>query len=151
MKRVEYIRDKLQEYRSVVLDVITASCHAALYQQGFTYDDRNVPPFQIIRGKPTGGMSYTEKANKRKYCERLAWYVFKRFLVFIRYTQPVVIVPTTLAGHKPGKQGLSPLPGLKEQNRGSEAPLRHNTRVRRQALGPYLRGDLFPHGEVHDS
>ncbi|XP_052746778.1 dynein axonemal heavy chain 6 [Bicyclus anynana] len=72
MKRLEYVREKLQEFRSVVLEVVTAACHAALYHQGFTYDDRNVPPFQIIRGKPTGGMSYTEKANKRKYCERLA-------------------------------------------------------------------------------
>ncbi|XP_049884905.1 dynein axonemal heavy chain 6 [Pectinophora gossypiella] len=75
MKRIEYIRDKLTEYRSVVLDVITQACHTALYIQGFTYDDRHVPPFQIIRGKPTGGMSYTEKANKRKYCERLACFI----------------------------------------------------------------------------
>lgn len=75
MKRVEYIREKLLAFRSIVLEVVTAACHAALYQQGFTFDDRNVPPFQIIRGKPTGGMSYTEKANKRKYCERLAWLV----------------------------------------------------------------------------
>lgn len=73
MKRVEYIRGKLIEFRCIVLDVITAACHTALFQQGFTYDDRNVTPFQMIRGKPTGGMSYTEKANKRKYCERLAW------------------------------------------------------------------------------
>ncbi|XP_053624487.1 dynein axonemal heavy chain 6 isoform X1 [Plodia interpunctella] len=72
MKRVEYIREKLSEFRTVVLDIVTQACHTALYQQGFVYDDRNIPPFQIIRGKPTGGMSYTEKANKRKYCERLA-------------------------------------------------------------------------------
>ncbi|CAH2103550.1 unnamed protein product [Euphydryas editha] len=75
MKRVEYIREKLSAFRSIVLEVVTAACHAALYQQGFTFDDRNVPPFQIIRGKPTGGMSYTEKANKRKYCERLACFI----------------------------------------------------------------------------
>ncbi|CAH0703556.1 unnamed protein product [Spodoptera exigua] len=75
MKQIEYIREKLLEYRTVVLDVITQSCHTALYQQGFVYDDRNIPPFQIIRGKPTGGMSYTEKANKRKYCERLACFI----------------------------------------------------------------------------
>ncbi|XP_026730807.1 dynein heavy chain 6, axonemal [Trichoplusia ni] len=75
MKRVEYVREKLIEYRTVVLDVITQACHSALYQQGFVYDDRNIPPFQIIRGKPTGGMSYTEKANKRKYCERLACFI----------------------------------------------------------------------------
>ncbi|PZC80020.1 hypothetical protein B5X24_HaOG215489 [Helicoverpa armigera] len=75
MKRVEYIRDKLIEFRTVVMDVITQSCHTALYQQGFVYDDRNIPPFQVIRGKPTGGMSYTEKANKRKYCERLACFI----------------------------------------------------------------------------
>ncbi|XP_050361252.1 dynein axonemal heavy chain 6 [Nymphalis io] len=75
MKRVEYIRDKLLAFRSIVLEVVTAACHAALYLQGFTHDDRNVPPFQIIRGKPTGGMSYTEKANKRKYCERLACFI----------------------------------------------------------------------------
>ncbi|XP_022832877.1 dynein heavy chain 6, axonemal [Spodoptera litura] len=75
MKRIEYVRDKLYEYRTVVLDVITQSCHTALYQQGFVYDDRNIPPFQVIRGKPTGGMSYTEKANKRKYCERLACFI----------------------------------------------------------------------------
>ncbi|KAJ8737519.1 hypothetical protein PYW08_000114 [Mythimna loreyi] len=75
MKRIEYVRDRLIEYRTVVLDVITQSCHTALYQQGFVYDDRNIPPFQMIRGKPTGGMSYTEKANKRKYCERLASFI----------------------------------------------------------------------------
>lgn len=75
MKRVEIMRETLTEYRSVVLDLVTAACHAALYLQGFIYDDRNIPPFQVIRGRPTGGMSYTEKANKRKYCERLAWYV----------------------------------------------------------------------------
>ncbi|XP_045784195.1 dynein axonemal heavy chain 6 [Maniola jurtina] len=75
MKRVEFIRAKLLEFRSVVLEVVTTSCHAALYLQGFTYDDRNVPPYQVIRGKPTGGMSYTEKANKRKYCERLACFI----------------------------------------------------------------------------
>lgn len=72
MKRVEYTREKLKEFREVVLEIIVTACHTALYQQGFVYDDRNIPPFQIIRGKPTGGMSYTEKANKRKYCERLA-------------------------------------------------------------------------------
>ncbi|XP_028179118.1 dynein heavy chain 6, axonemal [Ostrinia furnacalis] len=75
MKRVEYIREKLAEFRVVVLEIITQACHTALYQQGFVYDDRNIPPFQIIRGKPTGGMSYTEKANKRKYCERLACFI----------------------------------------------------------------------------
>ncbi|CAH4038360.1 unnamed protein product [Pieris brassicae] len=75
MKRVEFIREKLREFRAIVLDLITAACHAALYQQGFIYDDRNIPPFQIIRGKPTGGMSYTEKANKRNYCERLACFI----------------------------------------------------------------------------
>lgn len=75
MKRVEVIRDKLKEFHEVVLEIITQACHTALYNRGFLFDDRNVPPFQIIRGKPTGGMSYTEKANKRKYCERLAWYV----------------------------------------------------------------------------
>ncbi|XP_047524724.1 dynein axonemal heavy chain 6 [Pieris napi] len=75
MKRVEFIREKLREFRAIVLDLIIAACHAALYQQGFIYDDRNIPPFQIIRGKPTGGMSYTEKANKRNYCERLACFI----------------------------------------------------------------------------
>ncbi|XP_037299908.1 dynein heavy chain 6, axonemal isoform X2 [Manduca sexta] len=75
MKRVEYIRDKLKEFRDVALDIITQTCHTALYQQGFVFDDRNIPPFQMIRGKPTGGMSYTEKANKRKYCERLACFI----------------------------------------------------------------------------
>lgn len=80
MKRVEYIRDKLVEYRVVVLDIITQACHTALYLQGFVWDDRNIPPFQIIRGKPTGGMSYTEKANKRKYCERLARYEFHLYI-----------------------------------------------------------------------
>ncbi|XP_026758308.2 dynein axonemal heavy chain 6 [Galleria mellonella] len=75
MKRVEYIREKLIEFRAVVLEIITQACHTALYHQGFIYDDRNIPPFQIIRGKPTGGMSYTEKANKRKYCERLACFI----------------------------------------------------------------------------
>ncbi|KAJ8737210.1 hypothetical protein PYW07_000481 [Mythimna separata] len=75
MKRIEYVRDRLIEYRTVVMDVITQSCHTALYQQGFVYDDRNIPPFQMVRGKPTGGMSYTEKANKRKYCERLASFI----------------------------------------------------------------------------
>ncbi|KAI8430876.1 hypothetical protein MSG28_001009 [Choristoneura fumiferana] len=75
MRQIEYTREKLSEYRSVVLDVITQACHAALYQQGFVFDDRNIPPFVIIRGKPTGGMSYTEKANKRKYCERLACFI----------------------------------------------------------------------------
>lgn len=79
MKRIEYVRDKLIEFRTVVMEVLTQSCHTALYQQGFVYDDRNIPPFQIIRGKPTGGMSYTEKANKRKYCERLAWYIIFLF------------------------------------------------------------------------
>lgn len=73
MKGIEYIREKLIAFRTVVLDIITQACHSALYYQGFVYDDRNIAPFQIIRGKPTGGMSYTEKANKRKYCERLAW------------------------------------------------------------------------------
>lgn len=73
MKRIEYIREKLVEFRELILDILIHTCHTALYQQGFTYDDRNITPFQIIRGKPTGGMSYTEKANKRKYCERLAW------------------------------------------------------------------------------
>ncbi|KAG7313008.1 hypothetical protein JYU34_000085 [Plutella xylostella] len=75
MKRVEIMRETLTEYRSVVLDLVTAACHAALYLQGFIYDDRNIPPFQVIRGRPTGGMSYTEKANKRKYCERLACFI----------------------------------------------------------------------------
>ncbi|XP_063373463.1 dynein axonemal heavy chain 6 [Cydia amplana] len=75
MQRLEYIRGKLIEFRAVVLDVLTQTCHAALYLQGFVYDDRNIPPFQVIRGKPTGGMSYTEKANKRKYCERLACFI----------------------------------------------------------------------------
>ncbi|VVC96959.1 unnamed protein product, partial [Leptidea sinapis] len=75
MKRLEYMRDKLQEFRAVALEVITSACHAALYAQGFLFDDRNIPPFQIIRGKPTGGMSYTEKANKRNYCERLAAFI----------------------------------------------------------------------------
>lgn len=73
MKRIEVIRDKLLEYRSVVLEIIAQACHTALYARGFLWDDRNVPPLQMIRGKPTGGMSYTDKANKRKFCERLAW------------------------------------------------------------------------------
>ncbi|RVE44268.1 hypothetical protein evm_011063 [Chilo suppressalis] len=75
MKQIEYMRDKLNEFRSVALEIIVQACHTALYQKGFLYDDRNIPPFQIIRGKPTGGMSYTEKANKRKYCERLASFI----------------------------------------------------------------------------
>ncbi|KAJ2954382.1 hypothetical protein O0L34_g2646 [Tuta absoluta] len=75
MVRIEYIRMKLIEYREVVLDVVTEACHGALFLQGFTFDDRFVPPFVIVRGKPTGGMSYTEKANKRKYCERLACFI----------------------------------------------------------------------------
>ncbi|XP_021206053.2 dynein axonemal heavy chain 6 isoform X1 [Bombyx mori] len=75
MKRVENVREKLVEFRTVVLDIISQACHTALYQQGFVYDDRNIPPLQIIRGKPVGGMSYTEKANKRKYCERLACFI----------------------------------------------------------------------------
>ncbi|CAB3225668.1 unnamed protein product [Arctia plantaginis] len=82
LKRIEYLRDKLCEFRAVVLDIITQACHTALYEQGFVYDDRNIPPFQVIRGKPTGGMSYTEKANKRKYCERLA--------CFIKYTDYMI-------------------------------------------------------------
>ncbi|CAH2034299.1 unnamed protein product, partial [Iphiclides podalirius] len=72
MQRMEMVRDRLREYRAVTRDALATASHAALMRQGFTYDDRNVPPLQTVRGRAVGGMSYTQKANKRKYCERLA-------------------------------------------------------------------------------
>lgn len=74
MQRMELVRDRLREYRAVARDALATAAHAALLRQGFTYDDRNIPPPQVIRGRAVGGMSYTQKANKRKFCERLARY-----------------------------------------------------------------------------
>lgn len=73
MVRLELVRGHIQEFRSVAHEAVTVAGHEALRLRGFTVDDHEVPPPAIVRGRPVGGMSYTQKANKRKYCERLAW------------------------------------------------------------------------------
>ncbi|XP_045541953.1 dynein axonemal heavy chain 6 [Papilio machaon] len=75
MIRLEMVRRRITEFRSVAHEAVTAAGHEALRLRGFTVDDHEVPPPAIVRGRPVGGMSYTQKANKRKYCERLACFI----------------------------------------------------------------------------
>ncbi|CAG5008078.1 unnamed protein product [Parnassius apollo] len=67
MQRLEQCVVRLREFRALSLEAITVAAHAALLRRGFVYDDRNVPPPQMLRGRIVGGMTYTQKADKRNF------------------------------------------------------------------------------------
>ncbi|XP_076764569.1 dynein heavy chain at 16F [Xylocopa sonorina] len=87
--KLELIRDKLDEYRRLAVDIINNACLGALLRAGYTPDDSNITIEQTAYGKlgefgvvkfkmPKDGilkMSYIEQAKKREKCYRLSCFI----------------------------------------------------------------------------
>ncbi|XP_012153033.2 dynein heavy chain at 16F [Megachile rotundata] len=87
--KLEALREKLDEYRSLALDIINNACLGSLLQAGYTPDDSNITIEQTAYGKlgefgavkfkmPKDGilkMSYIEQARKREKCYRLSCFI----------------------------------------------------------------------------
>ena len=78
MESLENVMDKLIEFREIVKNLINTACHGALLVEGFSINDNKTNSSLGVLLKTTDTnlkMSYTEQANKRRVCERLAKYV----------------------------------------------------------------------------
>ncbi|XP_076676367.1 dynein heavy chain at 16F [Andrena cerasifolii] len=87
--QLELIRDKLDEFRRLALDIVNNACLGALLSAGYTPDDSNITVEQTAYGKlgefsavkfkmPKDGilkMSYIEQARKREKCYRLSCFI----------------------------------------------------------------------------
>ncbi|CAD1473370.1 unnamed protein product, partial [Heterotrigona itama] len=87
--KLELIRNKLDEFRRLAINIVNNACLGALLKAGYTPDDSNVTIEQTAYGKlgefgavkfkmPKDGilkMSYIEQARKREKCYRLSCFV----------------------------------------------------------------------------
>ncbi|XP_076248728.1 dynein heavy chain at 16F [Calliopsis andreniformis] len=87
--KLELLRNRLDEFRKLALDIVNNACLGALLQAGYTPDDSNITVEQTAYGKlgefgiakfkmPKDGvlkMSYIEQARKREKCYRLSCFV----------------------------------------------------------------------------
>ncbi|KAI4494191.1 hypothetical protein M0802_009060 [Mischocyttarus mexicanus] len=88
-KKLEDLRNKLDEFRSLTKDIVNNACLKALLEAGYTTDDSNITIEQTAYGKlipftgmkfkmPKDGilkMSYIEQAQKRDKCYRLSCFI----------------------------------------------------------------------------
>ncbi|XP_054012221.1 dynein axonemal heavy chain 6 [Hylaeus anthracinus] len=89
LAKLELMRNKLDEFRRLALDIVNNACLGALLQAGYTPDDSNITIEQTAYGKlgvfgvakfkmPKDGvlkMSYIEQARKREKCYRLSCFI----------------------------------------------------------------------------
>nr|XP_034190797.1 dynein heavy chain 6, axonemal [Osmia lignaria] len=87
--KLESLRNKLDEFRNLALDIVNNACLGALLLAGYTPDDSNITIEQTAYGKlgefsavkfkmPKDGilkMSYIEQARKREKCYRLSCFI----------------------------------------------------------------------------
>ncbi|XP_031370421.1 dynein heavy chain 6, axonemal isoform X2 [Apis dorsata] len=87
--KLELLRDKLDEFRNLAMDIVNNACLGALLKAGYTPDDSNITIEQTAYGKlgefgvikfkmPKDGilkMSYIEQARKREKCYRLSCFI----------------------------------------------------------------------------
>ncbi|CAL7933549.1 unnamed protein product [Xylocopa violacea] len=87
--KLELIRNKLDEFRRLAVDIVNNACLGALLRAGYTPDDSNITIEQTAYGKlgefgvvkfkmPKDGilkMSYIEQAKKREKCYRLSCFI----------------------------------------------------------------------------
>ncbi|XP_058809206.1 dynein axonemal heavy chain 6 [Phymastichus coffea] len=83
--KLERIKDKLNEFRRLSLNILNNTCLRALLDAGFTPDDSNITFEQTALGKAGGKarmprdgvlkMSYIEQARKREKCFKLASFI----------------------------------------------------------------------------
>ena len=51
LTKMEYIRNKLKEFRCIAKDIVNNACNAALLEAGYTPDDSNITIEQTAYGK----------------------------------------------------------------------------------------------------
>lgn len=79
MFKLEHVRDTLHEFRENVQGLVNHACLSALLALGYTPDDSNfyVGSQVLIGSRRTRDgrrkMTYTEQAEKRRFCYRLSW------------------------------------------------------------------------------
>ncbi|KAK9295362.1 hypothetical protein QLX08_010308 [Tetragonisca angustula] len=87
--KLELIRNKLDEFRRLAINIVNNACLGALLKAGYTPDDSNITIEQTAYGKlgefgavkfkmPEDGilkMSYIEQARKREKCYRLSCFI----------------------------------------------------------------------------
>nr|XP_033183004.1 dynein heavy chain 6, axonemal [Bombus vancouverensis nearcticus] len=87
--KLELLRNKLDEFRRLAIDIVNNACLGALLNAGYTPDDSNITIEQTAYGKlgefgvakfkmPKDGilkMSYIEQARKREKCYRLSCFI----------------------------------------------------------------------------
>ncbi|XP_043489610.1 dynein axonemal heavy chain 6 [Polistes fuscatus] len=88
-RKLEDLRNKLDEFRSLAKDIVNNACLKTLLEAGYTPDDSNITIEQTAYGKlipftgmkfkmPKDGvlkMSYIEQARKRDKCYRLSCFI----------------------------------------------------------------------------
>ncbi|CAG2054542.1 unnamed protein product [Timema podura] len=77
MTKMEEVKERLKFFHDLVKDIVNNACHEALLLKGFTTDDSNIHTMPSLRKTRDGKMrmSYTEQANKRRYCIRLTSFI----------------------------------------------------------------------------
>nr|CAD7400728.1 unnamed protein product [Timema cristinae] len=77
MTKMAEVQERLKFFHDLVKDIVNNACHEALLSKGFTTDDSNIHTMPSLRKTKDGKMrmSYTEQANKRRYCIRLTSFI----------------------------------------------------------------------------
>lgn len=70
MDKLETIVDRISEFRTVVMELVSNACHGALLSKGFVVDESAVEGQSKRRDKGPK-LSYIEQAKKGKFCLRL--------------------------------------------------------------------------------
>lgn len=65
MERLEHIQNHLKDFNKIMLTNMHKTCYTALMLEGFDIHDE----LEYLT------MTYTDKAKKRDFCERIGWYV----------------------------------------------------------------------------